>query len=66
MFADGEHVWVDVGYSDVDVWVGVVDIGVVDHAESNIAGASGYVEDTLRLAKRCCCPRVERRDKVIP
>lgn len=50
-FADREHGAVDVGDGDADRRVGVDDVGVVEHAEGNVAGAAGDVEYVLRTGR---------------
>ena len=48
----GQHIWIDVGDCDAGVW-GVVDVvSVVEHAESNVAGTTGNIEDVPSL---CWC-----------
>lgn len=47
LFADGEHVGVDVGDGDADVWVAVEVVGVGEVAEGDVACAACYVEDVL-------------------
>lgn len=64
--ADLEHVWVDVGYRDVDVGVGVLLGGVLEHAEGNVAGATGDVEDLLGLAEGGRRAGVQGGYKVVP
>lgn len=45
----GQHVWVDVGDGDAGVW-GVIDVVcVVEHAERDVTGAAGDVEDVPSL-----------------
>lgn len=64
--ADGEHGWVDIGYGDVDVWVAVAVVGSAEHAEGDIACASGDVEDLLRPARGVGGPRVQGGDEMVP
>ncbi len=64
--ADLEHGRVDVGDGDVDVGVGVLGVRVLDHAEGNVAGAAGDVEDLLRAAERIRRAGVQRGHKVVP
>ena len=47
--AFGEHVWVYVCDGDFGVGVVVDGGGVVEHAEGDVAGAAGYVEDVHAL-----------------
>lgn len=50
LFADREHGRVDVGDGHADGGVGVEDVRGVQHAEGDVAGAAGDVEDVLRGA----------------
>jgi hypothetical protein len=49
----------------VDVGVEVLGVRVLEHAESDVTGAAGYVEDSLGLALRRCGAGVERGNKVV-
>lgn len=66
LLANGQHVRVDVGYGDVDVWVCVVDVCVLEHAEGDVARAAGYVEHSLGFAEGRGCSRVEGGDEMVP
>lgn len=52
--SDFKHGWVDVGNGDMDVMVAVLDMRMLEHAEGNVTGASGDVEDSLQLALGVC------------
>lgn len=62
---DGEYGWVDVGDGDVDVWVEVLGVGVLEYVKGDIVGVVGYVEDFLGLILGGCCVGVEGGDEVV-
>jgi len=51
LFPDSEHGRVDVAYCDAHVGVAVDVVRCVEHAEGDVPGAAGDVEDMLRGAR---------------
>lgn len=59
-----QHVCVDIRTDDARFTVSVNLFGVIEHTESNVAGAAGYVEDGHGLAAGLAAG-VEGADKVV-